>query len=643
MKPLRALPVIELSPAVPESRGGVGLVAAFLALAFAAVAVVVTQVLFGGYGFPIFSFPGYASIAVAGVLGGVALILRPRWAVRASCLLSAGCLCAYIAWRGVNAANAYPAFVWGLLFFACVLVYLLMASLTDPRARSLFWFLFFGVVFAQCFVAMIQAIRDPSFAPVAFLSPRYAEWTQRTFTFRTCGFQVNPNAFAWSLNAAALMSLSMAWWGRWSYAVKILLFYLAAMSIVGTVLTASRGGMLALSAGMTVFLALSIPALFTVARRRGAAYFLIGVAVLLSAGVAAGFVYSQNFAIQDRLAKIVSDSWRVEISGMAFRTFLDHPWFGVGPGGFLYAVRGFHRGNRAEYAHNDWAQLLCDYGWVGFSIVILALLLHVGNGLRERQRTVREKLRGTSTGRSNAFALLVGSISFVAAAAVHSFVDFNTQISGNAFLLAACLGVMASRERDKQPTLAVGVSVRLVGLCLLAASIAFGYGLWKLAPGQWALLRMDNALYGQGDPKEVEGAAARVVTATVPDARLLFLLSRSEQQHALLLADATAFANEQRRVLERLNAAHRFEPDDGVYRADRSRVSIQLSDDAAAFRDAFAAIEAEPFQPYGYEAYGAWLEAQGQLTEAVRMYRIAAACGPAPLAKSRLKALPGKP
>jgi O-antigen ligase len=56
----------------------------------------------------------------------------------------------------------------------------------------------------------------------------------------------------------------------------------------------------------------------------------------------------------------------------------DHPLFGTGPGTFT-TLYSFYRPSPTDpweaYAHNDWLELRVTFGWIGFCLILLLLIL----------------------------------------------------------------------------------------------------------------------------------------------------------------------------------------------------------------------------------------------------------------------------
>jgi O-antigen ligase len=147
-----------------------------------------------------------------------------------------------------------------------------------------------------------------------------------------------------------------------------------------------------------------------------------------------------RFAEMSASGKISADTrlyfWRETLSLIdEFR------WFGCGLGGFestFLKYQGIVNGYRVEMAHNDYLQYLAELGFVGFSILMAAI---VGVLIPVVKGTVRVE-------DENRRLLLVGCAGSFVAIGIHSFVDFNLYIPANAMILAWIAGVASINGLD---------------------------------------------------------------------------------------------------------------------------------------------------------------------------------------------------
>ncbi len=159
---------------------------------------------------------------------------------------------------------------------------------------------------------------------------------------------------------------------------------MAACPIIST----SRGG--ALIAVTMIFVTLGV--LLWVTRQEGF-WFRLGTCTVFA--VILGFSAVLGFKeLAPRFSTIFSDqmSRRTEIYQNALPIAHDFPVLGTGPGTFssLYHLyRSDASQQWAAYVHDDWLEVRITFGWVGWSLIVLMLVLalsrwFVGNGIPAR-------------------------------------------------------------------------------------------------------------------------------------------------------------------------------------------------------------------------------------------------------------------
>jgi tetratricopeptide (TPR) repeat protein len=127
----------------------------------------------------------------------------------------------------------------------------------------------------------------------------------------------------------------------------------------------------------------------------------------------------------------------------------DNFWWGAGPAHYDYRFRQYrseHIQLRPDRAHNDYLNLLADWGAVG-GIIVLAGMAVFAAGLWQTRKYVQRAKKDFGNGRSNRFAFFLGASAGLLALAIHSVVDFNLHIPANAILGVALLALLASNLR----------------------------------------------------------------------------------------------------------------------------------------------------------------------------------------------------
>jgi O-antigen ligase len=126
------------------------------------------------------------------------------------------------------------------------------------------------------------------------------------------------------------------------------------------------------------------------------------------------------------------------------KSIQDFPLFGVGLETFSrifpkYKTIGLQY--YYLYLENDYLQLLCEVGIIGFGIFlwfILSFFRHIGSGYS------KYRVEGISSVRHISF---YGCLTGVIAMMIHSFWDFNMHIPSNALLLSMLMGLAISGVR----------------------------------------------------------------------------------------------------------------------------------------------------------------------------------------------------
>ncbi len=291
-------------------------------------------------------------------------------------------------------------------------------------------------------------------AVIAFIgiSQRYAGkflWQRGTF-----GPFVNRNHFAGFLEMgvglAGGLLLSRAAKREW------MLIYggCALLMCAGIGLSASRGGVLALAAELMFLALLGIPTFFfsrkdnprrTSVLLRAAATLLIGLGAVAGAILMTGSEgLFQNFSqIQTETEGKLPAGERFsrrDIWSATTQLVKDHPLLGVGLGAFQFAYTRYDQSTgaqRVEQSHNDYLQVLADAGLVGGVLMLAFVALLFAKGFSAVGTHDRKKR-----------AVVMGALAGCFAIAIHSFVEFNLQVTANAQLFLA-LAALATIERKK--------------------------------------------------------------------------------------------------------------------------------------------------------------------------------------------------
>jgi O-antigen ligase len=206
------------------------------------------------------------------------------------------------------------------------------------------------------------------------------------------------------------------------------LFTFAAALLLGIVYSLSRGGYISALASLFVTGAL---ALGRSGIRKWLPLGLMAVLVILA------FVFLPTDQLIARFADIaatddITADERARLWSETLRLIAAYPVFGCGLGAYesgFYRFKTVAPLSTVDFAHNDYLQILAEFGLIGF-LLLAALLI----------RTLVRVFRATlGDGPQRYLAIACGGS--LTAILLHSFVDFNLYIPANAMVLAWIAGV----------------------------------------------------------------------------------------------------------------------------------------------------------------------------------------------------------
>lgn len=304
----------------------------------------------------------------------------------------------------------------------------------NAKERARLAALFVGVALVGMVVGATQLFGGPD-------SPLY--FYAITNPGSTVGFFANRNHFAAQLVLALPFVLlgTALWWsdrrdqGHGGVLLLAVGAGMAVLLILGLALAKSRAGLLL---GMLA-IALSLPALMGLRRKRGTRR-VLGVAVAI--GVLLGVQFAL-FGILQRFQVDALDDARFQYASITAQAAAEHTPQGAGLGAFRRAFEGYDLGSPGSayinHAHNDYAELWLDGGWLALALG-LALGLSFVLGTWRRWRQVATVDGDVLLGRAASIGL--------AMLALHSLGDYplrTTALLASAGLLAAMLCPAARR------------------------------------------------------------------------------------------------------------------------------------------------------------------------------------------------------
>ena len=413
----------------------------YLLIVLLALAFAVIQSLIGGAR-QVYALPAYMIFGIAGMVAAAVPWKyqpgRPNWFALASALLLAG----YIVWRSWNSPVNYlsrPDFymtIGALLVYLCAAIHLQ----TSRERMSILWIL---LAFAACHAA-VGAVQFKGKENYMLLS-----WIYRPdYGYRASGFYICPNHLAGLLEVLGMLALSVCCWGRGRPWVRIVAGYAALMCLGGLALTGSRGGYLSTTFALLVFAVVSL----WIVRKLRSNYFwgMFILIALTGAGLIGGAIQimSKSDELRERLGQVYDPAnMRLHMWRAAIQQFHLNPAIGTGSGTYLYYGRQFRDQSvqaDPQHVHDDYLELLAEYGITGCSLMAAFLGIHLFSAFRGLRRVVTEKLRPTWRTSSNELALLVGGLAGIFALLAHSITDFNLHIPANTLVVAFILGILGA-------------------------------------------------------------------------------------------------------------------------------------------------------------------------------------------------------
>lgn len=615
----------------------------FLA-ALLALSIVAAQFFYGGASRTVFGLLSYALLAVAGCLTLVVVFWRRAVSPNAPAVLSVVALGGYLLWRSLHSPGQDLAVFYTFLVVGCVAAYLVSACvMTTPASRYVFVSILLAAAVAQVVVAAVQFTAEKPFFPMPWFSEQLRVWNASPISVgvrRGHGIFLSANQLPWLLNTAAFFALGIAAFGRCKLGVRILFAYLAGVCLVGVLLTLSRGGVVALGVGMVTFAALSLGGLAFGARDRRFVFLLASVATALVALVGAYVFFQNSDTVRARLDRISEDSYRVNLWGAAVRQAQIEPLFGTGAGSFTQLSRrlsDFMEGMNDMFAHNDWAQLAADYGFVALALLAVAFVLNLRAGLGGFFRALRERMAVSSRPQSNSAAFLVGASSATLASAAHSFFDYNMQIPANAILASVCLGVLANSGLPGA-TRSWRSAITRIATALVA--VACGGVLLVLldrhALVEYESLRAENELLRGNLSSAGEIAEAALLRhpehsrlhRIAGEALLRSVRSSNDDNAAIHLAAVSQF-----------RLAIKADPEERWNHLLLGMALVNLDDPPGSREAHVEAIRLDPGSPVLREYYALSLEQLDRIPEAMRAYEVALQVPGTKFARERLAAL----
>ena len=410
-----------------------------LILVLVALTFVVAQVLIGGTRM-VFALPGLELLAFAAVLAVWPKLKTARGASVAA-VVSALLFVAYVVVRNRLSLVESIGRMQLVIAIGSFLVYGLIALiLYRPEDRRRLVWVWLALAVAQTVIGAIQFKEGNQWMPISWLQ-RGDDW------WRASGQFISPNHFAGFLELTALMAASFVIWGRVGWITKVLCAYVSLCCLAGIAISGSRGGYISIAAGVFALFLLSLLVFGRLRPERLLPVGIGGLVVVIVAFAAVTTLMTKSDFVKERMENVADkENMRFLLWNSAIKQYSISPVVGTGAFSFIYYGRAFRDPqvqNDPIHVHNDYLQLLADYGLVGAGLFLLLYATHLFTGCAGLMRIVgRAYQDGVSQG--NGIALCVGALSGLAAMTVHSAVDFNMQITNNALQMAVLFGILAA-------------------------------------------------------------------------------------------------------------------------------------------------------------------------------------------------------
>ncbi len=470
----------------------------------------------------LFQLPSYAVIAVAIVIGCIALSRSS--APDGACLCSALLFGGYVCIRALTSPAPYFARADLYCTLAALGAYLLVSiGLVSSSRRVALLVLLWAFAAYQVFIGFVQFGVGQNFLGLPFLS-------QFEQTTRASGFYSNPDQFAGLLELLGIFALSVACWSRRPKWVKVFIGAFGVICYEGLGMTVSRGGLLSAAASILTFLVLSAIVLKSGLAPEFQRYRRIALLVAVIGLATSALAIQQSSFLRERVSNLVSpDHTRFDLWRAAVAQWKLNPVFGTGSGTYRFYGREF-RSPRMQadpvVVHNDYLHLLCEYGVAGCAAFALFFGVHLRAGWRSFAHYGSRRVAMGASALSDRLAFTIAGLSALAAYVVHSAVDFNLHIPANALVLSLVFGFLANPGRTHDSGDSSLPAMFLARWIAIVLAIALFVRCMVLLPGEYFGERSRIALQND-DPSLAMTFADQALAYERNNPNIFFCLGRA--------------------------------------------------------------------------------------------------------------------
>lgn len=459
----------------------------------------------------LFFWPGAALLGVAGLVATLRWRLRVIFPPSDLCLAGISLFAGYIAARALmSPVAAYAREDLFILAGAWVAYMLTVTAASHPRWRVGLFSLLLVLVVGNLAMGFVHLSGRWDFHVVP-------HFIRAATAGRIGGFYANPN----HLGAFFLMVLFLAsgflCFGRGGAMLKMCVGFLIVSMTLGVALTVSRGALLGLAAGGVVFALLALNVVWQT--QRHLFWSLLGGGLVLS--VLSGAILwkvNEEYLRGREMTSPMANDVRFEIWRAAMAQNAHSPVIGVGARMFYDGSIQYRSADlpayagEALFAHNEYLQMLADYGWVGLGLLVLVIVLHVWNGISFLRWFTQHRFLQTGRVMSNNLSLCLGALAALTAMLVHAFFEFQFHVAMPALTLALLLGLLANpgfEGSEYRPFRFPPVRL-LTKFLLAAASVLLVSGPWLHGRSDYHLAKAQIAESQKDDFEKLQQLNAAV-------------------------------------------------------------------------------------------------------------------------------------
>lgn len=512
----------------------------------------------------LFFWPGCALIGLAGVLTTLRWRIRMPYAPNDLCLAVVLLATAYGVGRALMSPVTYYAREDIILMAAMFVTYVLSATVVShPKSRLGLLSVLLVLMAGNLAIGTLHFSGQWDFHVVPNFARSFGEG-------RIGGFFNNANHLAAFLSLTLFPTLAWLSFGRGGAALRLLTAFAAVAMVLGITLTQSRGAVIGLAAGGGVFFVLGAILVWRTWRHLFGKL-VVGTVILTGLAGALLLKVSEEAIRRRAEANPLTQDVRLGIWESALNKHAESPLVGAGS-------RMFYDGSirlRSEklpvyaeeplFAHNEFLQLLADYGWIGLGLFAVVLLVHAGNGLRYLGWFAREKFPRTGMMTSNSLVAVMGAMTGLAATLAHAVFEFHGHIPATALLVAALLGFLANPGIESaKPGFRLPTVRPLMKLAQLACAFALLTATWQYGRADYLAAQATMAASRENRTAQ-EDLLGQAIELDPANAEIRY-------QRALLVLDtvpANAPIEEKREPLDRaiadLEEACRLSPEHYLY------------------------------------------------------------------------------